>query len=778
MKRHIFLLFFFFASPAFLFSGRAGAQTPHPSFFELPSSNGFGSVHYSFHSQDHKIAAFYPHLYKQCDADAEFTPNLAYDMYFGIRTDQAVWLDTRPETRVEYEPGTNIIVTETTAPTASGDVTLRQYVFAPFELDRAAFVAVLELPGPVPPAALFALLNFHMGQAPDFTAAERVARSGAGFLESGGRPYVLYVRPLDAPAGVLAGSGASSPWQAMLAGQDYPSAFSSAQGDDLALGLQFNVPAGVPSQDVVRIAVVVGADVAERAAALAADVDAYVAGKTPLDLLEEARAGWTAFQARAQLPPGLSADEERLVRQGLVVMRMAQVREPNEGEKTPFGQILAALPKARPAPGEGIWNVAWVRDAAYAMVALARHGYVSEARAGLEFMLRARSGEYAQAVGMDYLISVCRYYGCGREETDYDHFGPNIEFDDFGLFLWAFSQTALATSEDSWWQSWWPAVREKVADVLAALVQDSTFLVAPDSSIWERHWNGNEKNFTYTSAVAIPGLCGAAALAERAGDAEAAERYRRAVSRLRRGIREKLVDGQGVLAGSLQELERGWGYLDLAAVEAFNFGAIEVTDPVVAASMSRWHADFFDGVENGNGGYFRNDDGDWYDQQEWCFVDLRMSTAYSYMGQTARRDALLAWVLGQSRENRYLMGELYCRGTVDCPVRGDYRGSVPMVGFGPGAYLLALDARANPDPPAACAPVSEDPIGLPDPDRTTGDPEDDDAGTDTDEPGRKGDSGCSCRTGRSSSGSAPFSWVLGILILVGRWRRRRPACRE
>jgi len=314
-------------------------------------------------------------------------------------------------------------------------------------------------------------------------------------------------------------------------------------------------------------------------------------------------------------------------------------------------------------------------------------------------------------------------------------------------------------------------VRSRVADVLAALVQDSTFLVAPDSSIWERHWNGSEKNFTYTSAMAVAGLCGAATLADLMGETQAADRYRRAVSRLRRGIREKLVDGQGVLAGSLQELQQGSGYLDLAAVEAFNFGAIDIADPIALASMTRWHSVFFDGVENGNGGYFRNDDGDWYDEQEWCFVDLRMSTAYSYMGQTARRDALLNWVLAQSRENRYLMGELYCRNTVDCPQRGDYRGSVPMVGFGPGAYLLALDARANPDPVQACAPVSDDPIGLPDPDRTTGKDPDADAGTDATETPKKDDSGCSCRTGRASSKTSlllPFLLTFSLLM-----RRRR-----
>jgi len=450
-------------------------------------------------------------------------------------------------------------------------------------------------------------------------------------------------------------------------------------------------------------------------------------------------------------------------------MRMAQVREPNEDGRRPHGQILAALPKARPAAGEGIWNVAWVRDASYAIVGLARHGFLPEARAGLEFMLNATSGEYRQAVGVDYLISVCRYYGCGREETDYNHQGPNIEFDDFGLFLWAFSQTVLADPENDWWQEYWPLVRDLVADALVSLTQETTFLIAPDSSIWERHWNGNEKNFTYTSAMAVAGLCGAAELALLMDETDTSARYQETVSRLRRGLRDNLVDPAGVLAGSLQELRSGAGYLDLAAVEAINFGAFEPDDPVTTASLARWHQDFFDGTPNGNGGYYRNDDGDWYDLQEWCFVDLRMSVAYSITGQTQRRDALLAWVLAQSRENRYLMGELFCRGMVDCPQRGDYRGSVPMIGFGPGAYLIALDTRANPAAPACCAEQSAVAPGLPDPERTTG-TTDPDGGTDPD-PKPEGDSGCSCRAG--GTGLPAGTWMMWIPAALLFFRRRR-----
>jgi len=36
----------------------------------------------------------------------------------------------------------------------------------------------------------------------------------------------------------------------------------------------------------------------------------------------------------------------------------------------------------------------------------------------------------------NYLLSVCRYFGDGSEDSDYNDNGPNIEFDGWGLVLW------------------------------------------------------------------------------------------------------------------------------------------------------------------------------------------------------------------------------------------------------------------------------------------------------------------------------------------------------
>ena len=81
---------------------------------------------------------------------------------------------------------------------------------------------------------------------------------------------------------------------------------------------------------------------------------------------------------------------------------MGQVAETGGGA----GQILASI-----APGQ--WNIAWVRDMAYAVVGLVRSGHYAEAKAAIAFQMQAQVGGYQQYVGAPYQISVVRYYGNG-----------------------------------------------------------------------------------------------------------------------------------------------------------------------------------------------------------------------------------------------------------------------------------------------------------------------------------------------------------------------------
>ena len=61
-----------------------------------------------------------------------------------------------------------------------------------------------------------------------------------------------------------------------------------------------------------------------------------------------------------------------------------------------------------------------------------------------------------------------RYYGFGVEETDFNAFGPNLEFDGFGLFLWALANYEDLTGDTSISTENWPLISTKIADVLVA----------------------------------------------------------------------------------------------------------------------------------------------------------------------------------------------------------------------------------------------------------------------------------------------------------------------
>ncbi len=114
------------------------------------------------------------------------------------------------------------------------------------------------------------------------------------------------------------------------------------------------------------------------------------------------------------------------------MLRIAQSREPNRPGRHGNGLIVAALPD--------VFSTPWVRDMAWATVALARMGHRAEARAALLAYFNARpTGKMrAQVNGADYQISVVRYWGDGAEEPFFTQEGAtNIEFDNWGEALWA-----------------------------------------------------------------------------------------------------------------------------------------------------------------------------------------------------------------------------------------------------------------------------------------------------------------------------------------------------
>jgi hypothetical protein len=174
-------------------------------------------------------------------------------------------------------------------------------------------------------------------------------------------------------------------------------------------------------------------------------------------------------------------------------------------------------------------------------------------------------------------------------------------------------------------------------------------------------------------------------------------------------------------------------------------------------------------------GFMRNDDGAYYDSQEWVFVDFRATHA---MGQMSDSQAatLFSWNVAQATDNYLELSELHDATTAD------YAGASPMVGFGSGAYLLSLLDRGVTVAPA-CGSFASEPGGdlgtdggtLPDGGSITpGGPNPNDGGpsgnADAASPG--GDSGCACTIhAQNSSNWAAFGvFAFGALSFI---RRRR-----
>ncbi len=414
-------------------------------------------------------------------------------------------------------------------------------------------------------------------------------------------------------------------------------------------------------------------------------VATWVAGRSAAQLLSDEVSGWAKWQTAA--PGGASGFESTTAAQSQAVLRMAQVAEAPPAA----GQILASI-----APGE--WNITWVRDMAYSTVALAKSGHFAEAKAALAFQMGATVGTYQSYVGKPYQISVCRYFGDGTEQSDSNADGPNVELDGFGLFLWSLDEYVRASGDTASLQTWWPVVKAMVADVLVSLQDPASGLIAADSSIWEVHWDGQQKHFAYTTIAAANGLCSAARLATAAGDSTNTATYQAAGVAARDAVLHSLRAPDGTIAQSVEGLAAGSGWLDAAAIEAITFGLF---DPARGTARSTLRS-IEDGLVPPSGrGFMRDQAGGTYDSQEWVFIDLRMAHAMELHGETANQASLFGWNTDQAIDNYGELSELHDA------VTADYSGAAPMVGFGAGAYLIALADRGTPVTPTGGTFASE-----------------------------------------------------------------------
>jgi GH15 family glucan-1,4-alpha-glucosidase len=404
------------------------------------------------------------------------------------------------------------------------------------------------------------------------------------------------------------------------------------------------------------------------------------------------------------IPDKISAKERNAVEQSISILKMSQV---SDREIFPYshGQILASL---RP----GLWHIAWVRDGSYAIQAMTRLGMFAEAKKGLEFMLKAQSGNFKHYIytdgkdygpGCDYQISLTRYFGNGMEECDYNEFGPNIEYDDFGLFLCAFSDYIVCSKDSAFYKKWNQVICTKVADATVNCI-DADSLIKADSGPWEHHLQ-MPKQYTFTSGVCARGLEQFALLQKQFH--LPFEKYASASEKLKHGIlTHMLCENRYIKGNANDQLKTDHEYYDSGVFEIFANGLIH--DKKLFSS----HLYEYDNVLRIKGnrpGYIRLNSADPYENQEWVFINLRISLAHILFGEKAEAAELLNFVTEQAAVNNNTIPEMYSNKLQMDKVTDDFRtnniwcncirdkdkqyiGTIPMVGYGSAAYILALYA--------------------------------------------------------------------------------------
>ena len=648
----------------------------------VTTGNGHGFAVFDASPGAYKITTFLEHPYRYL-APTPGNPtgegisrrNLAYDFYFGIKGSD--WLNHAVDASPEYVDQSNVIH----APGPSGT---DSYFFMPFGLERNVLVALLKAPGASDAAALF---NFHMGSrnGTEGGTDNEQTRAGASpgvAIETGpGGGAMVYVglTPIDA-------ADCNGPFAKIASGlQNSP---ACGPGNDIALGMQGKVQNG-------WFAVAAGyTDDPTAADALATDIKTWANNRTPDVILSDAL---KEFESWRKPPPDgtslCSDDEKKLWRQSETTLRMGQVREPNIAGRNNHGMILASLPI-------GEWHTGWVRDAQYAIVALARMGHWDEAKAALDFLLTnaTPTGKYKSKlkVPADYKISVVRYFGTGEEEADYDQNGyPNIEIDGWGMVMWSARQYAQAANDTAWLASVYPTLSGLVASPLEQNLEPNGIVVA-DSSIWEVHQENN-RHYAFTTMAAARGFCDMAAIAKMAGKSGDIAKYQALSKKVKDGFLGTFVDPQGALAGSLEGLSSGH-YQDGSLAEAFDWNIL----PDFKGDTAKATLDLLGKLRVASGGYKRNDDGlSSYDNNEWILVDMRIANALRRSGNGAAADAIMATLVTKAKDNFYILPELFNDTASDGQI-GVYTGSIPMVGYGGGAYVITMLDRSGIAEPNDC----------------------------------------------------------------------------
>lgn len=625
----------------------------------IPFGNGTGIGIYDI-KRDAKLMSFYEHIYKNYDEQTATENVLKEGIVWGLNDK---WLSKAKLISAEYIEGTGIV--KVVKELENFEVT--EYYFMPFSTDKRILISEIDVKNRgeeqlvTPYLYIDGFAGGYSSSGQEKINVENGVITEESIRRSGNNTLIYAMSDMN---GYTFKQKSAFPATIKTNTVTTDNTISDAK---MVTAVLSGKKKTIKNGETIRFRMVFTSSKPENVKEYIDDVIKYRDAKSLLT--ETEAAGWEQWHKTENYPVGIKEDEKRLFKQSTAVIRMGQSRENNESK----GQILASLP-----PGE--WSISWPRDASYSIVALARTGHFNEAREGLRFMFDAPGGKFTgdEFIGRKYKISVCRYYGNGTEESDYNSQGPNIEFDDFGLVLWAFSEYIENSKDIEFLEKYRKVIDEEIADVLVSLMEKEGYL-KPDSSIWERHWEPDshpdgKKRFAYSTICAANGLMRYG----KAAGGNKGEEYIKQGKIIRDALNNYFIEN-GIIVQALELKNKGiTEYMDAANVEAVNFGL--VNDDIALRNLEAYEK--YLKIKNGIG-FKRNDDGTWYDDQEWTIIDMRIASAYLKFNKQ-RSYELIRWVTDNSTANFNLVAELYES------ITHKYEGAIPMCGFGAGTYIMAL----------------------------------------------------------------------------------------
>ncbi len=425
--------------------------------------------------------------------------------------------------------------------------------------------------------------------------------------------------------------------------------------------------------------------------ALLADRDAE--GRPVWDLARE-REVWDAVMQRMRFLPSLfSTDEQFVYRRSVLTLVQAQVREAGAGA----GQIVDAFTPMSRARTHA-------RDHLAACEALAEAGLVDEARAGLAFIEQAGHDAYTffsprgttdYGVGYPYLISPAPYAGSGTEYRWNNHLDADLRYDGMPAYIRAVdalrraavregrTTAEQARIDSSFIAARWEHLRTRVADILLYR-RDDEGLMPTDASPFGPGLS--DAPGIVTSLHAAAALRISARYARVMRDDLRAFLYEEASARTVATVRTRLAGVmQRASDSSLTPLELTLFHPMLA--DAVWLELVDATSEEARTMIDVVERGF--AIEDRQGFFNAQPDGDWFTRQARPIITLRLARACAVAGMSDCAESLFTVITAISARNNGLLPEL-----ID-PVSKSWYGALPSIGSGAAEYILTAETIAR-----------------------------------------------------------------------------------